>query len=51
MTTRTSPTMPSASPLFSGTSNDTCHSSAAFCIIDPVNDNIRPSQINRKLRC
>ena len=34
--TRTRPTMPSASPFRSGgTSSDTCHSSPAFCIIEP----------------
>ena len=50
-TTRTSPTKPSASPLRSGgTSSDTCHSSAAFCIIDPVKDKNSPNQISRKFR-
>src|SRR5580765_799288 len=51
-TTRTRPTRPSASPLRSGaTSSETCHSSPAFCIIDPVNETKRPIQISRKLRC
>ena len=46
--TRTRPTKPSARPLRSGgTSSDTCHSSAAFCIIDPVNETSRPIQISR----
>src|SRR5262249_658008 len=49
-TTFTRPTSPSASPLRSGTSSDTCHSSAAFCIIEPVNDRNNPAQIRRKLR-
>ena len=44
--------MPSASPLRSGgTSSDTCHSSAAFCIIEPENETSSPIQISRKLRC
>ena len=30
---------------------ETCHSSAAFCMIEPVIDASRPSQISRKLRC
>ena len=35
--------MPSASPLRSGgTSSDTCHRSAAFCIIEPVNETKQP---------
>ena len=51
-TTRTRPTIPSARPLrLRRTSSETCHSSAAFCIIEPVNDASRPSQISRKLRC
>ena len=51
-TTRTSPTIPSASAFLPGaTSSETCHSSAAFCIIDPVNETKRPIQISRKLRC
>src|SRR5215831_13214862 len=49
-TTRTRPTRPSASAFFSGHSNDTCHNSAAFCIIDPVIEASRPIQISRKLR-
>ena len=50
-TTLTSPTAPSASPLRSGgTSSDTCHSSAAFCMNVPMNDSSRPIQIRRKLR-
>ena len=40
--------MPSARPFRSGgTSSDTCHSSAAFCIVDPVNDASSPIQISR----
>ena len=51
-TTRTRPTRPSARPLRSGgTSSDTCHRSAAFCIIEPVNETKSPIQISRKLRC
>ena len=47
-TTRTRPTKPSASPFRAGdTSSDTCHSSAAFCIIDPVKETSRPIQIRR----
>ena len=34
-----------------GTSNDTCHSSAALCIIEPVNETKSPIQSSRKLRC
>ena len=46
--TRTSPTTPSAIALRSGeTSSDTCQSSAAFCIIEPVNETSSPIQISR----
>src|SRR5215203_3280968 len=49
--TRARPTNPSASPFFPGSaSNDTCHSSAAFCIVEPVKEISRPIQINRKFR-
>lgn len=51
-TTLTRPTSPSASPFFSDdTSRDTCHKSAAFCIIEPLIDTSSPIQISRKLRC
>ncbi len=47
-TTFTRPTRPRARPLRSGgTSSDTCHSSAAFCIVDPVIDASSPNQIRR----
>ncbi len=47
-TTLTRPTMPSASPLRAGgTSSETCHRRAAFCMVDPVIDASRPSQIRR----
>ena len=46
--TFTSPTRPSASPFRSGdTSSDTCQSSAAFCIVEPVIDASSPIQIRR----
>jgi hypothetical protein len=51
-TTRTRPTMPSASALLSGgASSDTCQSSAAFCMYEPVKESRRPTQSRRKLRC
>ena len=47
-TTFTRPTIPSAMPLRSGgTSSETCHNSAAFCIVDPVIDTSSPIQISR----
>ena len=47
-TTRTRPTIPSARAFFSGvTSSETCQSNPAFCIIEPVVDASRPSQIRR----
>jgi len=49
-TTLTSPTAPSARPFRSGTSSDTCQSSAAFCMKLPVNDSSSPIQIRRKFR-
>jgi hypothetical protein len=50
-TNLTSPTMPSASPFRSGgTSSETCHRSAAFCIHVPVKESSRPIQIRRKFR-
>ena len=50
-TKRTRPTKPSASALRSGgTSSDTCHSSAALCMNEPVNEKRRPHQRSRKLR-
>ncbi len=51
-TTLTRPTRPSASAFLSGgTSSDTCHNSAAFCIIEPVTETSSPIQMSRKLRC
>src|SRR5438874_2653530 len=50
--TLTTPTRPSASPFRSGdTSRETCHSSAAFCIVDPVSETNSPIHIRRTLRC
>jgi hypothetical protein len=50
-TTFTRPTSPSARPLSSsGTSSETCHKTAAFCIIEPVVDKSCPVQSRRKLR-
>ena len=50
-TTRTSPTIPSASPLCAGvTSSETCQRIAACCMNDPANDTKRLSHSNRKLR-
>jgi hypothetical protein len=41
----TRPTRPSASAFLSGgTSSDTCHNSAAFCIIEPVTETNSPIQ-------
>src|SRR5215831_15947733 len=49
--TRTSPTMPRASPFFSsGTRSDTCQRMAAFCIIEPVKEMSWPAQRSRKFR-
>ena len=51
-TTRTSPTNPSASAFRSGgTSSETCHRMAAFCMNEPVNERSRPTHSSRKSRC
>ena len=52
VTTLTRPTMPSASARWSGgTKSDTCHNSAAVCMVDPENEISCPIQSRRKLRC
>ena len=51
-TTRTSPTMPSAMPRWiSGTSSDTSHRIAAFCIIEPAIETSWLDHSSRKFRC
>ena len=48
---RARPTRARAPSRSGGTSSDTCHSSAAFCMIVPENDTSSPIQISRKFRC